>query len=513
MTNAFENPCTEKPCDAPSYWKCAKYPKVTSPAEICVRPGETTLHQVTYKAKEPYPLTMIGYGPRPVPDGVVFDEKTGVVSVSIPVCGTYFVTFVMRNEKGRIVQWGDLKIKVMNGRRQPPALAGETFYQLQIPGFTKSADFAGVRSHLRRLADLGVTWVYLSPVTAADRGTDRLYWSNRQRGCGANNPANPYRPADYFHVDPAYGTDDEFRELVSYAHSLGLKIMTDVVIFHCGPNAVFLKDHPEWVVRDAEGKMVRNEWCFPKLNIADPVLRKYLKDSLLMWALDYGVDGYRCDCGCDTPLDFWEDVAAAIDARKDDFVWLLEGADVTYGEKAFNIFYGFIACHGGVNVSLDGREPASIVREQWQAEKSRGPAGSFYMRGTDTHDIANNDGDERQELRWGHRRAEAALALCFALDGPVMLWQGQEIGWDQPYCIFSYTVPDWDHPPVPGRAEVIRRLAMLKKTEPAFGSCGRLVWLEPENPDDQVLFERIAPDGTTWRCFFDLATGDWSIGK
>lgn len=63
---------------------------------------------------------------------------------------------------------------------------------------------------------------------------------------------------------------------------------------------------------------------------------------------------------------------------------------------------------------------------------------------------------------------------------------------------------------VTGRAATIRRLTALKR-EPAFGAQGEIVWLEPDDPDDELLFLRRAPDGTTYRCFFNCATGDWSI--
>jgi len=494
--------------DAPWFWKKAKYAEITSPAAISVRAGSDFSYQVVYKAKEPYALELVGYAGRPLPEKVSFDAANGVLSGNIAAVGEYLVTIVMHDEKGGSVNWEDLRIKVEESRPQPKTLAGETIYQIQIQGFDREANFAGVRKHLKRLADLGITWIYLSPITAADRGADRTYWSNRQRKY--NNPINPYRPADYYHVEPNYGTDEEFRELVAYAHSLGLKVMIDVVFFHSGPNAVFAKNHPEWFVRDKDGNPVRNEWMFPTLDIANPALRKYLKDSLVMWALDYGVDGYRTDCGCDIPLDFWEECAAVIDAKKRDVVWLLEGAKREYC-TAYNIFYGFTCTINYLAWHMDGRLPASVIRKGWQEEVDRGTGGAYCFRGTDTHDVANNDGVNRQEKRWGHQRAEAAIALCFALDGPAWLFEGQEIGWSGPFCIFTCTHPDWDKPECLDRPALIKRLATMKKTEPAFGSRGRIAWMETANPDDEILFYRIAPDGKKFRCFFNLEQGIWEI--
>ena len=114
--------------------------------------------------------------------------------------------------------------------------------------------------------------------------------------------------------------------------------------------------------------------------------------------------------------------------------------------------------------ALGGRLPASHVRRQWEKERAQGPAGVAWMRCTDTHDVAADTGARRNETRWGHRRAECGIALSFALDGVPMLWMGQDT-----------------------------------------------VWLTPDDPDDELLFLRRAPDGTTYRCRFNCATGDGSI--
>ena len=50
------------------------------------------------------------------------------------------------------------------------------------------------------LADLGVSLVYMCPVTVADDDPRQDMWSPRQVKSGFGNPRNPYRTGDYFHV-------------------------------------------------------------------------------------------------------------------------------------------------------------------------------------------------------------------------------------------------------------------------------------------------------------------------
>ena len=495
--------------NVPANWQPAKYPAMTSPAEICVKRGEPFAYRFTYASREPYELALKGYGAAPVPAGFAFDPKTGVLTGRLDADGIRRVTVTMSKD-GRCVQWGDVAIKVFGARPVPETLFNESIYQLDVASFTSAGTLAAAEKELPRLADLGISWVYLCPITASDGDSDPAFQSPRQKASGFSPSRNPYRPADFMSVEPAYGTKADFRRFVKTAHGLGLKVMTDVVFFHCGPKAVFLKEHPDWVKRDAQGGFVCGDWAFPQLDFTNAGLRRYLTDSLLMWIRDCDVDGFRCDVGDLVPLDFWEAARREIDAAKPNVVMLLEGTAPTYGEKAFDMFYGFIASHNGILEALRGRKPASWIRHQWAVERAQGPAGVAWMRCTDTHDLAADAGDDRIERAWGPRRAECGLALSFALDGVPMLWMGQEIGWQGRYSIFGPTPIDWANPPEPSRAATIRRLTALKR-EPAFGAQGELVWLEPSDPDDELLFLRRAPDGTTYRCFFNCATGDWSI--
>ena len=57
-------------------------------------------------------------------------------------------------------------------------------------------------AHLPRLAELGVTILYLCPVSVSDDHPDRNFWSPRQIKSGMDNPRNPYRIKDYYNIDP-----------------------------------------------------------------------------------------------------------------------------------------------------------------------------------------------------------------------------------------------------------------------------------------------------------------------
>lgn len=92
-------------------------------------------------------------------------------------------------------------------------------YQLHVRSFYDSngdgvGDFAGLTEKLEYVASLGVTAVWLLP-----------FYPSPLRDEG-------YDIADYYTVNPTYGTLDDFKKFLDAAHRLGLRVITELVINH-----------------------------------------------------------------------------------------------------------------------------------------------------------------------------------------------------------------------------------------------------------------------------------------
>ncbi len=79
----------------------------------------------------------------------------------------------------------------------------------------KGGDLLGIAEQLGRLADLGITAIYLTPIFAS-----------------ASN--HRYHTYDYLRVDPLLGGDAALRELLEAAHGLGMRVILDGVFNHTG---------------------------------------------------------------------------------------------------------------------------------------------------------------------------------------------------------------------------------------------------------------------------------------
>jgi glycosidase len=360
-------------------------------------------------------------------------------------------------------------------------------YQIQPRAFTPEGTLKAATARLPKVAEMGVDIIYMCPVFVSDDDPDSDGWSPRQKKSGMNNPRNPYRMKDYYHVDPEYGTDDDLKELIATAHNLGMRVLLDMVYLHCGPNALFLKEHPNFVQRDEKGNIVCASWNFPKINHTNPELREYLWKNMEYWITDFDADGFRCDVSDAIPLDFWETARERLEKIQPDVCMLAEGTRREDQLKAFDLDYGW-------GFQWDN---AAKFRAQWEKMRDERPrGGARFIRFIDNHDIANDDYNNRVEKTWGNRRVRAALVGLFTLDGVPMIYNGQEVADAARHSIFGRSPIDWangDTPAGKARYAFCKKLCTMRHTQRAL-THGEVVWLDNDQPDSVLSYLRRAGD-------------------
>ena len=182
-------------------------------------------------------------------------------------------------------------------------------------------DLRGIIQHLDYIKELGATVIWLNPIYPSPQVD------------------NGYDIADYQNVHSTFGTLEDFKELLEKAHSLGIKVILDMVLNHTSDqHPWFLKSKPtkdnnpyrdyyfwrpanthkdgiwkgdepnNWGNYFYEGEGSAWEWDsvtkeyylhnyskhMPDLNWDCEALRKEIYDMLNWWC-DMGVDGFRLD--------------------------------------------------------------------------------------------------------------------------------------------------------------------------------------------------------------------------
>ncbi len=384
----------------------------------------------------------------------------------------------------------------IKAKKIPEYLNEAVIYQIFLRAFTPEGTLKSAEKMLPHIKSIGADIVYLCPVCTADDDEDRTYWSIRQRSCGRENPKNPYRISDYFHVDPEYGTDSDLRDFIKSAHALGLRVILDLVYFHCGPKAVFLDEHPEFAQRDENGNfIIGGWWLFPRLNYDSQELREYLWSNMEYYIREFDCDGYRCDVGDLIPLDFWEEGRARIEKLKPDVMMLNEGKRKGDQYKAFDVNYYFAdnenPGEGSLARLMRAKKNATYFKEVYRQYMQEFISdGGITLLNYDNHDYANDTGATRYEADPGEEAVEMTLFYMYTMRGVPFLYNGCEVAdmrehsiWANRYHGANMTI-EWENALTEKgqrRLSLIKRFNAIRKSIPALTCRGSVEFLECDN--------------------------------
>jgi len=369
-------------------------------------------------------------------------------------------------------------------RVSPAWMTDGVMYQLWLRAFTPEGTLKAAERRLPKVAEAGVTIIYLSPICLQDDDMDKAHWAPRQRK--TDNPRNPYRIKDYEAIDPEYGTDAELRAFVKEAHRLGMRVLMDMVYLHCGPTARIIKEHPEFMQRDKGGNLKYAAWGFPAIEFANPGLREYFWKNLEYWVREFDVDGFRCDVADGIPLDFWEVARDRLERIKPDVGMLAEGTRKADQLKAFDLDYGW----GGAFKAWDDAASIRTLCEKMRSERPRG--GAKFVRFIENHDFVQDEGTNRLDRAWGVARVDAVLVALFTLDGVPFVYNGQEFADVSRNSLYAKWPIDWaaaETPAGKARFALCQKLSALRKAEPAL-TRGEVAWLDNDQPAAVLSFLR-----------------------
>ena len=328
-----------------------------------------------------------------------------------------------------------------SARPTTEAFKKSVIYQILPQHFTQEGTLKKAEELIPHIKSLGVDIIYLCPVFVSDDDMNREGWSKRQKASGLNNPRNPYRMKDYFNVDSRFGTNQDLKDYIATAHSYGMKVILDLVYFHCGPTAVFIKDNPDFLVRDEKGNVKNGRWNFPQLNFDNPKLREYLVKNMVYFIKDYDADGYRTDVEPAVPADFWRQAYAEIKKLKSDVIMIAEGERADAQVDVYDANYSFKWEYYTMDV-FSGKKPASELRSVWEMQDKKFATGSRLLRALDNHDTASDccqpeKGGARYEVQYGNRGMDAIQVMNFTIDGIPFIYNGNEFADDAPFSMFG----------------------------------------------------------------------------
>ncbi|EXX86029.1 Cyclomaltodextrinase [Paenibacillus darwinianus] len=381
-------------------------------------------------------------------------------------------------------------------------------------------DLKGVMDNLEYLTDLGINAIYFTPLF--------------------KSPSNhKYDTIDYMEIDPQFGTKDDLRRLVQECHKKGIRVVLDAVFNHSGVEFAPFQD----VVRNGDNSKYK-DWFhihsfpvtvdenpanydtfgfyghMPKLNTANPEVKKYLLDVATYWLQEMDIDGWRLDVANEIDHRFWRDFRVAVKAIKpdayivgevwsDSMLWLMGDQfdsvmNYPFADKTLSFFS---------NCDKDGYMFANeISRLLIRYPQQTNEVIFNLLCSHDTPRVLTMLGEDKRRLK---------LALVFLLTyiGTPCIFYGDEVGLrggGDPDC---RKCMEWDYDRQDRELyDFYKLIIALRKNYPMLRH-GRFRFLKAEPGDCRVIYERLDDEmhftvwmnNTTERTVLShpMETNDW----
>jgi len=310
-------------------------------------------------------------------------------------------------------------------------------YEANIRQYSNEGNFDAFTKDLPELKKMGVKIIWLMPIypiSEVNRKAkgDLFVHDIKDLEEIKKYLGSYYAVADYKGVNPEFGTLQDLKELVQKAHHLDMYIILDWVPNHSGWDNVWIKQHPEYYVKNAEGKIT-----FPlndkgesigwddvaDLDYNNPEMRKAMIESMQYWLKEADVDGFRCDVAGMVPMDFWKQAIPQLRATKPIFMLAEDaGVEIVRGDDMFDMIYGWESHHlmkaiakGEKNVHDWDKKMDSIAHHYENND--------IIMNFTQNHDENSWNGTQGESFG---DAGEVMTVISYLMPGMPLIYSGME---------------------------------------------------------------------------------------
>ena len=280
----------------------------------------------------------------------------------------------------------------------------------------------GIMNNLDYIQNMGFDAIWLSP---AILNTPTCY--------------HGYCAQDFYEINPYFGTEQDFINLITALHSRNMWIMADVVANHVGPIGQNLEDviiihpfnlssyyHPYCPIDWNNQWSVENCWLgyLPDLNQTVPFVRAGLLNWITWLVQNFQIDGLRIDTCLEVPMDFWVEFSQA--------AGVYTVCEVDNGSITTNAAY-----QGAVDGTLN-YPMFYTIRDLFQQGNSMYEARNFMAQSVASYKnlgyeagFVDNHDNPRFLYQFPHiNRFQNALAWSFTWPGVPIMYYGSEQGFN-----------------------------------------------------------------------------------
>jgi glycosidase len=380
-------------------------------------------------------------------------------------------------------------------------------------------DIAGIIQKLDYIKSVGANTLYITPMFTA-----------------ASN--HKYDTADWKHIDPHFGTNDDFARLCREAARRGIRVLPDASLNHSGADSIYFDRYgtrgghgafeggrinpaspwASWYTFDPSQKEPDKQykgWVgvsdLPELNKADPSYRAFAygaPDSVTRTWLRAGAAGWRMDVAPWVPDDFWRAWRAVVKETRPDALAVSEtwwDASKFFLGDEFDSTMNYIF-RNAVLAYANGGDAALMVANLEEMREAYPPQTfAALMNLLSTHDAARSlhvlgdvDGKSTPEqVALAKQKMRLAVFFQMTYPGSPAIYYGDEVGvtgGDDPYNRGTYPWADKGGHPDDVLLADFRCLTALRRDLPVLRH-GTL--LAPLHVDKHVVV-LARRDGADW---------------
>lgn len=229
----------------------------------------------------------------------------------------------------------------------------------QNPFGRHGGDLKGIIEHLDYIADMGFTAIWLNPVVENDMPGQSYHG---------------YAATDFYKIDARYGSNHDYQLLSQKAKKLGIKLIMDQIMNHCGSSHWWMSDLPadDWINsmekyrQTSHKRVVLNDpyvaqsdiskftdgWfvrSMPDMNQKNPLLADYLIQNSIWWVEFADLGGIRHDTHPYAGKEFMADYSCRIMNEYPDFNivgedWTVNPAVIAKWQRGMNNPDQYVSC-------------------------------------------------------------------------------------------------------------------------------------------------------------------------
>jgi cyclomaltodextrinase len=354
---------------------------------------------------------------------------TRSIEVRAPdVDGEYYVTLQVTDALGRtdrstaVFEVVDSSPREVDPSRHHPEWIQRSVLYGVAP-FAFGDGYDAIRTRLPQIAALGVTAIWLSPVT------------------GAPGEDFGYAVTDHFKSRAEFGTTLQLRALIEAAHAHGLRVLIDFIPNHLAAAHPYYLDaerhrqrspYFDWFERDKEGNATHYfDWLHLKnLEYDNPEVQRYMLEAFSYWVRELNVDGFRVDVSWgvrERAPEFWPRWREELKRIDPDLLLIAEASAL----DGYYFNHGFDAAYDWTLKLGEWAWQEAFAGDRPDLDKLR----SALMRSTNLSEpglvlrfLNNNDTGARFITRHGAAATRVAAALFLTLPGLPLVYNGDEVG-------------------------------------------------------------------------------------